>query len=232
LNPKTYFKGRENRISKRKLKQKAKALYEKMYYNFAKGNKEILDEFCGEGLMSSINQRIAKRPNDKVLQWEVTWLKQPTQVFRSSAELGLKISGKNITYQQAIFLMKSEQKIRIGTVPRGKKWGESSKESEATWEGAESEKPKVVEEYMVLQRRFLDKVAEDWYLWGFLKQESIMTFEKFVEIQQKKKAEKVIWSYADQVEEHSSHSFVRSLKTGVTEKVGILSRLFSLSPKK
>jgi hypothetical protein len=84
----------------------------------------------------------------------------------------------------------------------------------------QKETSKPVDEYLVLQRRFCDNIAEDWFLWGFLKSDNILTFQMFINEQEKRKMKEKQSSTLEENDlnmEHQSHKTVRSLTNAISQ---------------
>jgi MBA1-like protein len=204
-NPKTYFKGKEHRWSKRKLITEAEDMYVNMYTAYAQGRRSDLHDFCGEGILSSLESRMTRRGVGAVMEWNLISFNSKPEMVSRSVGMGPKVLGRKLSYQQAIFNIKSTQ-----TLKRGRQV------SSGTVEWQKNTK-KVVNEYLVLQRRFLDDVPDNWFLWGFLNGDNIMTFKRFLKQQQKQKIEAKQNSILDGNVEHQSHKTVRDIAQGVNQ---------------
>ncbi|KAF2415797.1 hypothetical protein EJ08DRAFT_666816 [Tothia fuscella] len=163
----------------------AKDLHKKLYAAFAAGNETALKDLCCKGLRSEYSMRIARRKPGETVHWKlvryVNSLISPRVVSHKCGGMGASLGDLPIGIQQAVVKMKSIQMMKTIAAPAGRAKQPPStavKEGsaeEVDWTGA---KEKAVVEYMVLQRRLLKGVYEDWKVWGFAKELDVDEFRK------------------------------------------------------
>lgn len=134
----------------------ALALHTEMYSAFASGSLPALRKLCADGLFHSFKSRIEARKQGEVVRWElVKYIGRPRVVSNK----GGKVPIEGGAIQQAVVRIKSLQRMER--------------------EGMVSES--VVEEFVVVQRKWVGWVVGKWEVWGTGESTDYNTLLKWVD---------------------------------------------------
>lgn len=209
-----------------------------MYTAFMQGQIDNLSQYAGEGLVKSLKGRITKRERNTVMDWKVQkwykswtwtgpypgrpWLRRymgpgwtilPKMEHRTSTHQINLVPGTAVTIYQIVFRVKSKQMLRTG---KGEKATDSLEEKPTNIEW-NKEVVKDIDEYVVFQLQFLNGVTNGpWFIWGFLDDKHIMTFDKFLTKRMALLEHATEWK---KKKKHPSHQTVNDIQQGRADVV-------------
>lgn len=141
-----------------------------MYIAFAEGDDQTLRSICLDGILDNFRNRIANRPIDEKVTWElIKYNKSPKLVSNRAAKT--PINGMLI--RQAVVQVCSRQKLTRYTKARGTSQLELIQGSG---------KEKDVVEYVVIQRIYEQWQPNNWMVWGTAQETSLEDLEEWKEV--------------------------------------------------
>jgi protein MBA1 len=165
----------------------AKELHNALFTAYANGSKSTISKIAGETLAESLSTRLSNRAKGEKVLWSIMqYVSKPRLMSHRATELPFKLEGERAGVRQAVVRIHTQQSLRIGRAPQGKKKGsleepENSQKEEPFWGYGDNdaniewgaERTKDVIEYVVLQRRLIKGKEEDWCLLGFVEPTTI-----------------------------------------------------------
>lgn len=143
------------------------------YTAFAEQSKEYLTtQYLGEGLSHLLNGRLGLRPRSDCYDFTCV-VEPPTPVLLNyfSAVVPVPETTTKVVMDQAIVYLKTNQTLRKG---RFDNRGEANYDSSKTF--VKEANNKVKEEFIVMQRKWLDGKSQPWKMWGFIPEETYETY--------------------------------------------------------
>ncbi|KAF2021727.1 hypothetical protein BU24DRAFT_417359, partial [Aaosphaeria arxii CBS 175.79] len=193
----TNWRWRERPRFKSKIARAAAvSLHQRMYKAFAKNDEAALKNVCISGIYEQLTQRIAARPEDMKMTWElVSADKRPRVVSHKATKLPIPGEEDDKTaptaLRQVVYRLKTRQRLTItrrdsaassqpkSAKGRSPKWSpDGHKIQEKKAEPLVDVHEKDVIEYVVLQQRMLRGKMEGWKVWGFASPTTLEKIEK------------------------------------------------------
>jgi protein MBA1 len=157
-----------------------------LYTALARGDEDTLKDIACVSILAEYRIQIARRKPGETVHWKlVKYVGLPPRIVsHKCGQMGMDFGGLPLGIQQVVVKMQSIQQMK--TVISGRKvdrLGRTTAKEEAVkeeeedidWSGA---KEKTVTEYIVIQRRLLKGVMEDWRVWGFAKEFDVATLNE------------------------------------------------------
>ncbi|TVY28826.1 hypothetical protein LHYA1_G002109 [Lachnellula hyalina] len=140
--------GRSFKIARSKIVPTALALHKQMYTSFAEGDIAAVRKTCTDGLYETLRARIATRGKGETVHWELVKYNRRAKLV-SDRVSRFPIEGAGA--RQSVVRIRSDQRL---TRWRGDQMVEGSG------------KVKSVEEFVVIQKRYIGWKEEEWMVWG------------------------------------------------------------------
>lgn len=139
----------------------AVGLHRQMYTAFAEGDLATLRRICADGLLETLSARIASRPKNERVKWDlIKYTKRERVVSNRAAALMMDNAG----LRQAVVKINSRQQLTRY----------NADESVVPGTGITRD----VQEYIVIQKRLLHGREDDWVIWGTTEETMLDNIEK------------------------------------------------------
>lgn len=183
------------------LKDRAEKLYVQIYSAFAAGNMKLIEQDCLPPLTQQFRNRLASRTVET--EWQLNKFRSVRVVSHRASPLGE--DQPDTAYRQAVLRIESEQTLSLKDVNAGHKRSHSSvgspreaqrngwkpidlrfkntvnaskqADDSITREFVGNGQPQKVVEYMVLQRRVIRGIEEQWKVQGFTQESTPATIK-------------------------------------------------------
>ncbi|KAI6247263.1 hypothetical protein HI914_04264 [Erysiphe necator] len=161
------FWNRSFNLNRSSLVPTAIALHRQMYTAFAEADDITLRNICLDGINDNFRNRIAHRPREEKVTWELLkYSKTPKLISNRAAKTPIN----GMILRQAVVRICSKQKLTRYTKIRGTTKFEQIKGSG---------KEKDVVEYIVIQRVYEQWKPQNWMIWGTAQETSLEDLEEW-----------------------------------------------------
>ncbi|RKF59097.1 hypothetical protein GcC1_178005 [Golovinomyces cichoracearum] len=151
------FWDRSFNLDRSSLVPNATALHRQMYIAFSEGDDITLQSICLDGIRDKFRSRIANRPREEKVVWElIKYNKKPRLISSRAAKTPIN----GVVLRQAVVQICSRQKLTRYTMKRNGQLEQIQG----------SGKEKDVTEYVVIQRIYEQWQPLNWMIWGTTKE--------------------------------------------------------------
>ncbi|POS83683.1 hypothetical protein EPUL_003195 [Erysiphe pulchra] len=166
----TSFWDRTFNLNRSSIVPTATALHRQMYTAFAEGDDQTLRNICLDGILDNFRNRIANRPREEKVTWElIKYNKNPKLVSNRAAKTPIN----GMLLRQAVVQICSRQKLTRYNKVKG------STQLELI-QGSGKEKDVV--EYLVIQRIYEQWQPNNWMVWGTAQETSLEDLEEWKKV--------------------------------------------------
>ena len=165
----TSFWSRAFSINRSTIAPTALALHRQMYLSFAEGDSSALQKICLDGILDNFRVRIASRPREEKLVWELVKYNRSARLISNRAA---KTPIDGMLIHQSVVKISSTQKLTRYTRAKN---GELQ---QIPGSGREKD----VVENLVLQRTTTQWKPGSWMIWGTAKETTIEDIEKWYKV--------------------------------------------------